>query len=355
MSLEEKIVEQLTKKVNEMENATLKIALIGQPGAGKSSLINSLLGKEIFKISPETDTTQQAEEANFENLLITDLPGYGTTMFPLDAWLTQFHPEEYDMYLFVFSGKLHNTDALLFAKLKEWSLSRKHPYFIVRNKLDDVWDDFKSLEELQEEITKDLRSKMNSEAQKVFFTSAKTGEGVEALRNAILTSNLDEVKKSKFIQEFKAASLSDLALKREACKSIISLYAAAAGANAFNPLPGVDASLDLAVLCKMTKSIRKTFDLDDPLKWDMYIEGLGSMARPLIDKVSSYVSEEGVLLVLKQMGKRYAGKEFSKYIPYIGQTIACGMSFYMAYELGKNYADSCLELARCILESKVSE
>ena len=355
MGFEESIKEKLQKKLEEYVNAQLKIALIGQPGAGKSSLINKLLGKEIFVHSPGTDTTQVAEEAEFDNLIITDLPGYGTSMFPLEEWLEKFHPEEYDLYLFVFSGKLHAVDGQLFQLLKQWQTERKHPYFIVRNKLDDIWDEDKELDELLSEITADVHEKLGLSDSKVYFTSCVTGEGIEELKRDIIVSNLEDVKKAKFVQEFTASTMEDLAQKKQNCESFIKLYAAAAGANALNPIPGVDVGLDMKVVLAMTERIRKTYGLDDPMKWDQYIEQWGAVAKECLDKIINYASEKGLLIVLEQLGKRYALEKASKYIPWLGQTIACGAAYFMVYELGKSYADNCHQLAQLILEKKLAE
>ena len=75
-------------------NKDVKIALIGQPGAGKSSLINALTGKDLFETGVRTDVTVKKQEAKLNNLYIVDLPGYGTKRFPLNSWLEEFQPEK---------------------------------------------------------------------------------------------------------------------------------------------------------------------------------------------------------------------------------------------------------------------
>ena len=53
MSLEKDLNEILEKAREELDTV-LRIALIGQPGAGKSSLINQIMGSnEIFHFQPE--------------------------------------------------------------------------------------------------------------------------------------------------------------------------------------------------------------------------------------------------------------------------------------------------------------
>lgn len=74
------IVEQLpTKIANFEEEKSLKVAIIGKPNVGKSSLLNELLQEERAIVSPIAGTTREAitEKVTFykENIDITDTPG----------------------------------------------------------------------------------------------------------------------------------------------------------------------------------------------------------------------------------------------------------------------------------------
>ncbi|MBF0528843.1 MAG: 50S ribosome-binding GTPase [Deltaproteobacteria bacterium] len=51
----------LKDKLSNDEKNPLKVALFGQPGSGKSSIINKLVGAEVAKTGPKTDVTQQAD------------------------------------------------------------------------------------------------------------------------------------------------------------------------------------------------------------------------------------------------------------------------------------------------------
>lgn len=74
------IVDQLpTKIATVQEDRTLKVAIIGKPNVGKSSLLNELLQEERAIVSPVAGTTREAitEKVTFykENIDITDTPG----------------------------------------------------------------------------------------------------------------------------------------------------------------------------------------------------------------------------------------------------------------------------------------
>lgn len=257
------------------------------------------------------------------------------------------------MYLFVFAGKLHDADGKLFKKFKEWNQSRKHPYFIVRNKEDDIWDDGKTLDELKKEIVEDVYSKVGAKDIKVYFTSCKTGTGFEELKDNIFTSSIDEVKMGKIIAVFKADSIQDLDRKRAKCLNDIDVYAWAVAANALNPIPGVDVSIDLAAFYKMAKDIRETFGLDETVI-EKYMTILGPVGKNLGDKVLEYLTKEGIMLVLKQVAGQYAKKLWLKYIPFVGQVVAACAGFAMTKNLGEYYIDNCYELAKKILEYEIS-
>ncbi len=353
-SKEQDLREELKRKWEEMESVQVKIALLGQPGAGKSSLINALLGKKLFEVGVHTDTTIEAQEAKFGSLIITDLPGYGTAKFPVDKWVDEFRPYDYDLYLFVFEGKLHDSDAELFKYLKNWRDERKHPFFIVRNKTDQIWDEDKSLDVLQNEIKQDVIGKMGESTAKVYFTSCKEKTGLTPLKEDIFKSNINEVKKSKLTAAFKAETLDDIEMKREMCLSDVNAYAWAGALNAMNPVPGVDVSVDVGIFYKMMKNIRESFGFGNDEELKKYMV-LGPVAKQLINRILEYATKEGIIQVIKQLGVRYARQKFAKYIPFVGQGLAALAGFAMIKELGSSYVDDCYKLSKLILEKVVKE
>ena len=345
----------VTRKV-EMA-AEVKVALIGQPGAGKSSLINKLVGKKVFEVGVHTDTTVEKQEKKIsDSLIIVDLPGYGTKRFTIESWLEEFKPEQYDLYLFVFSGKLHDADATLFQNLKKWRDEREHPFFIVRNKEDEIWDDDKSLEELKAEITKDVCSRMKSYAEKVYFTSCRRNTGIAELKEAIFNSDIPKVKKSKLMVEFKALSQKDLERKRQICIERLDYYAYAGAVNAINPLPGVDIAVDFGMIQMMFSDFRSIFGIDEEVvekTLTMYEVALPIAQRfgvPAAKTIFNWATKEGLTMLLKKFGKEQLAKEIGKYIPVVGWALAAGLGYKMIVWAGEKYIDNCFEVAGNYLE-----
>lgn len=345
-------LKEIRRRLAKKEQTIVKIALVGQPGAGKSSVINKLIGKELFETGVHTDTTVESKEVSWQDLKIADLPGYDTKRFPFEKWCEEFRVEDYDLYLFVFAGKLHDADTKLFTKFKEWNNVRKHPYFIVRNKEDNIWADGKTLEELKKEIEQDVRSKMSDNDVKVHFTSCRTGTGFEELKEDIFNSGIENVKKDKIIAAVKATCIADLDNKRKICLDKIDEYALVVAGNALNPFPGVDVAVDVTAFYKMAKKIRETFGLDETAV-ERYMTVLGPVFNKLANKVLEYLTKEGILLVIKQVAGRYVQKQALKWLPIVGQGFAAFAGFTMTKSLGESYINNCYEVAKEIMEYEI--
>ena len=350
MGMIEDLQKDYERKQREM-GIKVKVGLIGQPGAGKSSLINKLVGKNICEVGIKTDMTVKPKPYELDKMTIIDFPGYGTKMFPsVSDWIPQFddfHVDDMDIFLFVFSGKLHEADSIFFDYLKKWETERHHPHFIIRNKLDDIWDDEKSLDELKTEISKDVQSKMRSFQSKVYFTSCRNGEGINELKEAIYAADMENVKKSKLIYEFKATSKTDLDNKKKICLNDLNWYGITGAANALNPIPGVDVSVDISVMYKMFADIRATFNLGDDVEDKMKKY---KVLVPVGNRVFSYATKEGIALMIKQIGKKYVGKEVAKYLPLVGQVIAAAAGYKLITSVGESYIDDCYKLAEAVLD-----
>ena len=96
----------IREKLKKDDSIKVSIALFGQPGSGKSSLINKIIGKKVAKEGVVTDTTTEQAMYEHNGLQFVDLPGYDTKRFPRETFFRNFNIESFDLFLCIFSGKL---------------------------------------------------------------------------------------------------------------------------------------------------------------------------------------------------------------------------------------------------------
>src|SRR5690554_4266733 len=144
--------ERAREQLKEADAQLVSVALFGQPGAGKSSLINKLVGEKVAETGVETDKTVKEESYEHNGLELVDLPGYGTTKFPKEGYKEQFKLTRFDLFLCVTSGKFLAADTELFRELDAMG---KVCIFVV-NKHDELWEDDVPLSELEQRKRADI-------------------------------------------------------------------------------------------------------------------------------------------------------------------------------------------------------
>lgn len=134
------------------------------------------------------------------------------------------------------------------------------------------------------------------------------------------------------------------------CQSVLSKYAIAGAANGINPIPGLDVGVDAGICLKLMSEVRERFGLKEESVWKLRQY---EILLPLVKKVFDYATKEGVMFLLKSMGKRYLGKSAAKYVPLIGQGIAAAAGYGMMKYFGNAYIEDCYQLARKMRECDI--
>jgi GTP-binding protein Era len=155
------------------------VAVIGAPNAGKSTLVNALVGQKVAIVSPKAQTTRSrlmgiAVHGETQVLLV-DTPGIFEPRRRLDramvaaAWTGA---GDADLILLMVDASAPVRDEIL-----EGLAKREHPLFLALNKIDLVRKD-KLLG-----LSADLTARLNPD--RVFMISATEGDGVTDLKLAL--------------------------------------------------------------------------------------------------------------------------------------------------------------------------
>lgn len=184
-ALRERVATELVAHVPPEEDRTeelgLRIAFLGKPNAGKSSLVNTLTGSERVIVSPVAGTTRDSVDVTFERdgkrFTFVDTAGVRKRMKIEDDL------EHYSVLRALKASKKAQVTVLVLdalegmttqdKKLLAFLEKEKTPFIVVINKMDLVPRDERKV--AKEHYRKELRI---ASYAPVTFSSAKTGVGV---------------------------------------------------------------------------------------------------------------------------------------------------------------------------------
>lgn len=164
------------------------IALIGRPNAGKSSILNRLVGEKVSIVSPKPQTTRDkimgvVNGEDFQ-LIFTDTPGIHTPKNKLDTYMQKCvrqASEDVDGILVIIDAErgLSNKEI----ETIEACLQKDTDVFVAVNKTDLVKKEvvFKILEQLSP-----LAARQNG-IKEIFPVSAKNNVNIDILLNGLKT------------------------------------------------------------------------------------------------------------------------------------------------------------------------
>jgi GTPase len=158
------------------------VAIVGAPNAGKSTLVNALVGQKVAIVSPKAQTTRTrligVAIDGERQILLVDTPGIFAPKRRLDramvaaAWSGA---QDADLIALVIDAKTGVTHRI--AELLDTIAARREARIVILNKVDIC-----TKESLLELAVK-LNEKLNPEA--IFMVSAATGDGVADLLHAL--------------------------------------------------------------------------------------------------------------------------------------------------------------------------
>lgn len=182
------------KTDDENENERIKVAIIGKPNVGKSSLINKILGEERSIVSNIAGTTRDAIDSDFENeygkYTFIDTAGVrrkakvNESIEKFSVMRTLLAIERADVCLLLIDALEGVTDQD--AKILGEAHEAGKGIIIVVNKWDEVEKETGTLEKYKKEVKEKLSY---ASYAPIIFISAKTGQRVNKLFEMINNVN----------------------------------------------------------------------------------------------------------------------------------------------------------------------
>ena len=178
------LVASFPEQIEGEEDESIKIALVGKPNAGKSSLLNKLVGEERAIVSPIPGTTRDATDTKIEvnglEVTLIDTAGIrkrgkiepGVEQFSVLRSFKAIERADVALLLIDATTGITSQDAHIAGFiLEQWKSC-----VVIVNKWDAVEKDSYSMEEFTKTIRRDLNF---MDYVPLLFISAKTGQRVD--------------------------------------------------------------------------------------------------------------------------------------------------------------------------------
>jgi predicted GTPase len=344
-------VEKFKREIENFGSTKVKCGIIGRSGVGKSSLINAIVGEEVAAVGEIETTLEIGKPIEYRGLLFFDLPGSSTSSFPIDTYIEKMGVGNFDCVILVTSDRFYEDDLQLINEISKIKI----PLFTVRTKLDFAVDRGLKRNVSEEETLKiiynDLSKNLQGyETNGIYLTSADspTKYDLNKLINDI-SNSLADFKRQRFIADVNITSKSMLEEKRQLSEKLISKYSTLSALNAVNPIPGLDVSVDISLLVKLSIEIQNIYGLTKKSAEDqahlLKDNNLKVVFAKGVSFATKYVGKEALLVLLKKAASRMASKEVSKWIPFVGTAIAALIGYKLTASIGNDMLDEAEQIS----------
>ncbi|XP_053254037.1 interferon-inducible GTPase 5-like isoform X2 [Podarcis raffonei] len=346
---------EVKKELEEMENTELDIAITGETGSGKSSLINALQGKKAEDVGAAavgvTETTVDPNvytHSKYPKVKFWDLPGIGSPDFSPDSYLKKVDFPRYDFFIIVGSERFRSNHIDLAQAIQKME---KKCYF-VRSKVDsdlsnmersypNTFNAEEVLEKMRNDFKKQLRKCFRNTIPQVFLISSFDLDKYDFPRLVeTLEKDLPSLKRLAFLLSLPMFSPEFTEKKKSALKSHLwKISLVSAGINAI-PIPDLPLACDTALLLGSLVAFYKMFELDDDS-----LARLARLAGKPVEELKAVMKSPQMIeitidLVIKKI-TNYTKEFFPPSL--VRSLVAAGVSFVITYWMLSRFLDNLAE------------
>nr|XP_034974976.1 interferon-inducible GTPase 5-like [Zootoca vivipara]XP_034974977.1 interferon-inducible GTPase 5-like [Zootoca vivipara] len=346
---------EVKEEMEEMENTELDIAITGETGSGKSSLINALRGKKAeddgaapvgvteTTLNPKVYTHSKDPKVKF-----WDLPGIGSPDFSPESYLKMVDFPSYDFFIIVGSERFRSNHTDLAQAIQEME---KKCYF-VRSKVDaDVYNMERSypntfneeevLEKMRNDLKKQLKKCFRNTIPQVFLISSWDLAKYDFPRLVeTLEKDLPSLKRHAFLLSLPMFSPEVTEKKKSVLKSHIwKISLASAGINAI-PIPDIPLACDVALLLGSMVAFYKRFELDDDS-----LARRAKLARKPVEELKAVMKSPRMGEITRDLVIKKITDFAITLIPHllVRSLVAAGVSFTSTYWMLSSFINNLAE------------
>lgn len=186
---DKKVMRELEEKVLAQTDQSVVVAVVGRPNAGKSSLVNAIVGEKVSIVSPKPQTTRDritgiCTEGN-KQIVFLDTPGMFKPRTKLDEHMDRSIKSSLDGDADVVVIVLDCTKGITAddEKLIVSRLDSKAPLYVVLNKID--LKNYDAVYPILEKLNPYMNRKSGRSIKDVIPTSCKTGRNIDVVKSAL--------------------------------------------------------------------------------------------------------------------------------------------------------------------------
>ncbi len=146
----------------------------------------------------------------------------------------------------------------------------------------------------------------------------------------------------------------EAAIKR--CKKLVTKRALYSAGASLVPLPGVNITIDVALMASILNSVNSEFGLSpreiERLSTDQRLEVFAMITAVGSSWAGKYITAPLVTAVLKKLSVQITATQAAKFVPILGQVAGAGISFAAMKFIGNKHIEDCVRISRLFAKSK---